>query len=153
MITLILGVKCSLLVSSSSFLACIYYRNVFTITLFFGALVNAFIGKVLKKMLSVKRPIESLRSTNGMPSSHANSLSFFTFFLGLAALNLNLWIGALVFVCTTIYTLLICYCRVNRTKDHSWDQIAVGLIIGSMNGALSYAFILPICLDRFSSII
>jgi membrane-associated phospholipid phosphatase len=145
--------QCSLLVSSISFLSCFYYQNAFTLVLFLGAIVNAIFGKILKSLFSIKRPSQSKRHhiNNGMPSSHANSLSFFLIYLTLGAWNISFSSGLLTLFLTSFYTFSVCYCRICRTRDHSLDQILGGLFFGSCTGSLVYFFILPVVTQRSNS--
>ena len=120
-------------------------RNAFCSTLFFGALANAAFGKLLKMIVSAERPKESKRhaSTHGMPSSHANSLSFFTAYLSLAAFEASFSLGLVILSATVVYTCCVCYCRIYRTRDHTVEQVFVGLCIGSISGCLVYLHVLP----------
>ena len=48
------------------------------------AIINALLGKVLKLIIGVRRPLNSDKRyvSYGMPSSHANSLFYYVSFLG-----------------------------------------------------------------------
>jgi membrane-associated phospholipid phosphatase len=119
------------------------------VSFFFGAICNAVFGKVLKKILNIERPdiaavdgdsddaavapkidvIDSIDrpSDNGMPSSHAMSLGFICTFV------------ALLLPTTTIP--LLAYASISliyrvKVNLHSVDQIAVGAVLGTVDGAL-----------------
>ena len=63
----------------------------------------------------------------GMPSSHAMSLGFIGTFTGLTLPQLQVPI--------LIYGVISLYYRVH-TQLHTKEQVAVGLIVGALNGAL-----------------
>lgn len=51
-----------------------------------GAVVNAMISTLLKKILNQQRPVSTLRSDPGMPSSHAQSFFYTITFLNLSSM-------------------------------------------------------------------
>ncbi len=104
------------------------------VNFFVGAISNGILSKVLKRVLKEKRPAELDISTmaiapsdNGMPSSHAMSLGFICTFTAFQVP----WTALPLLV----YTVVSLIYRV-RTKLHSLDQILVGAVIGSLNGAI-----------------
>lgn len=46
-----------------------------------GSVLNALLSTVLKRILNQERPIPSLKSDPGMPSSHAQSIFFIVSFI------------------------------------------------------------------------
>jgi hypothetical protein len=99
-----------------------------------GAISNGILSKVLKRLLNQERPPELKSaemkikpSDGGMPSSHAMSLGFIGTF---TALTLPWTQIPLIF-----YVLVSLIYRV-ETKLHTREQIAVGFVLGSTNGAL-----------------
>ena len=54
-----------------------------------GSVVNAGLSRILKQMLNQERPVSNLRSDPGMPSSHAQSISFATIFMILSSNTLS----------------------------------------------------------------
>eukprot|EP00041_Stephanoeca_diplocostata_P011242 m.182762 g.182762 ORF g.182762 m.182762 type:complete len:142 (+) comp18470_c0_seq3:665-1090(+) len=84
---LILNKYCSVSVSSAAFVALAWLHNEAMVSLVVGSLANAAVGKMMKRMIGAARPSESQRSSKGMPSSHANSLSFFATSLSLRMLT------------------------------------------------------------------
>ena len=79
LIVIFLNYSCSAIVSLSSFFCAVYWKDVLSVSIFVFALVAAFIGKILKNILAHKRPLvkeNNVRTSYGMPSSHANSLFF-----------------------------------------------------------------------------
>lgn len=49
-----------------------------------GSVINAVLSIVLKRILNQERPIATLRSDPGMPSSHAQSIFFTVLFVALS---------------------------------------------------------------------
>lgn len=45
-----------------------------------GSVINAAMSTILKRLLNQERPVSNLRSDPGMPSSHAQSISYMTAF-------------------------------------------------------------------------
>lgn len=136
-----IGSTTSTVVAGTFFAALCYKRDALMVVFFLGAIGNAVFGKVLKKLLNIKRPEESNNKNNnngtngavdrpndnGMPSSHAMSLGFiFTF---LALLQPTTTLPLLVYASIS----LVYRVRVNL---HTTDQIAVGTVLGSLDGAL-----------------
>lgn len=140
-----IGSTTSMVVAGTFFIVLCYKRDAIMVSFFLGAISNAILGKVLKKILKIERPEVSLAeiksdqnskalmvpaidqpSDNGMPSSHAMSLGFICTFV------------ALLLPSTTIP--LIAYAAISliyrvRVNLHSVDQIAVGAVLGTFNGA------------------
>jgi membrane-associated phospholipid phosphatase len=105
------------------------------VTFFFGSIGNSVLSKLLKKIINQTRPEElasssqlSLKPTdNGMPSSHAMSLGFIATFTALCLP----WTAAPLL----LYTFISLYYRIN-VNLHTWQQVVVGLTLGSVNGYL-----------------
>ena len=124
-----LGKSTSSFVSLSFFSVLAWKRDAFMFTFFAGAIGNAILSKVLKRILDQSRPEalaseESLRekpTDPGMPSSHAMSLGFIGTF---TSLNIpQLWIPI------SLYIFVALYYRV-KINLHSIEQVLVGIIIG-----------------------
>ncbi|GAX21739.1 dolichyldiphosphatase [Fistulifera solaris] len=136
----LVGSTTSLLVGGSVFCAIVWYRNALTVSLFIGSVSNGILSKILKRLLRQERPItasvENATTSNditipndhGMPSSHAMSLGFIGMF---TAWQFPITAGPLV-----IYVAMSLYYRVCIKAYHTWEQIAVGLVLGSINGTL-----------------
>ncbi|KAG7350971.1 PAP2 superfamily protein [Nitzschia inconspicua] len=129
-----IGSTTSILVAGTFYAVLCYQRDAFMVSFFVGAISNGILSKVLKKVLKQSRPaeldassMELAPSDNGMPSSHAMSLGFICTFT------------ALTLPATTLplltYTLISLKYRI-QTNLHSFEQIAVGAVVGSLNGAL-----------------
>jgi membrane-associated phospholipid phosphatase len=132
------GSTTSVLVAGTFYAFLCYQRDAFMVSFFIGAISNGILSKVLKKVLKQSRPAEldvSLMklapSDNGMPSSHAMSLGFICTFT------------ALTLPVTTLPLLVYAWISLKyrlQTNLHSLDQLAVGAIVGSLNGALWWQF-------------
>ena len=128
------GSTTSIVVSGTYFIVLAYQRDALMVSFFIGSISNAVFGKVLKKLLNQERP-QDLDTANlvvkpsdgGMPSSHAMSLGFIGTFTGLTLP----WTQVPIILYSTVS---LAY-RVT-TKLHTWQQIAVGFVVGSTNGAI-----------------
>lgn len=112
----------------------------------FGLIVNNILNMYLKLLIREPRP-QPLKNTNtthayqylthfnnyGMPSGHAQNAFFSTLYVWLACKNIKLTLGY-VFI-----TLITLYQRVQYNM-HTVSQVAVGSIIGTLMGALSFMF-------------
>lgn len=130
------GASTSLVVSGTFFAALAYYRDALMVSFFIGAIGNAILGKVLKRILNQERPAEldtiemKLKPSDmGMPSSHAMSLGFIGTFTAL-------WIGTPTIQWLLLLSALVSLWYRIDTKLHTWQQIAVGFVLGSANGVL-----------------
>ena len=134
-------------------------RDVGTAVFIYGAICNALLSKVLKRLINAARPVGAQLSDPGMPSSHAMSLFFFAAFLSSGALEwratLNASIlsdSALSFVNNRLDMLrwiaaasvvalaaALAILRV-RAGLHTVAQVSVGSAIGACNGAFWYRY-------------
>ncbi|GER27978.1 phosphatidic acid phosphatase (PAP2) family protein [Striga asiatica] len=82
-----------------------------------GAILNAQLSVVLKKLLNQERPISTLRSDPGMPSSHAQAIFYTVLFLNLAMVE---WYGMNVLTATLggFLVILGSYFPLNIVKVH-----------------------------------
>lgn len=130
----LIGKTTSILVAGTFFIVLAYKRDALMVSFFIGAISNGILSKILKKVLKQERPAELdttdmvvKPSDNGMPSSHAMSLGFIGTF---TALMLP-WTRIPII----LYVIISLLYRI-ETNLHSEDQIIVGLILGTLNGAL-----------------
>jgi hypothetical protein len=133
-----IGSTTSVLVAGTFYAFLCYQPDAFMVSFFVGAISNGILSKTLKKLLNQSRPaeldasmMELAPSDNGMPSSHAMSLGFICAF---TALTLPVTTLPLI-----LYALISLKYRL-QTNLHSLDQIVVGTIVGSFNGALWWQF-------------
>lgn len=97
-------------------------------------IAEGILSKILKRVLNQRRPPELETATldlkpsdGGMPSSHAMSLGFIGTFTGLTLPSVVIWL--------LLYVALSLVYRV-QVNLHTWEQIAVGLLVGTFNGAI-----------------
>jgi membrane-associated phospholipid phosphatase len=150
-----IGATTSTVVSLTFFAFLAIQRDAFMVSFFIGSILNAISSKVLKRVINQSRPHEegkkeaedkdsmssssssssarsvpilsppSKPSDNGMPSSHAMSLGFIGTF---TALTVPWTLGPLF-----VYALISLIYRVH-TKLHTWEQVVVGAVVGTLNG-------------------
>lgn len=141
-VTTAVGKTASMFVAASFFVVLAYRRDALILTMFIGAISSGVQGKVLKKVLKQERPQglyedgdgdrPSLKpSDGGMPSSHAMSLGFIftSLILGVAPEPYRPALGA----SAVVYSALALRYRV-RSQLHTIEQIAVGTVLGVVNG-------------------
>ena len=138
-ITTKVGKSASSLVSLSFFILLTYKRDAIILTLWIGAIGNAILSKVIKRILNHERPAELHEDDNniklkpsdgGMPSSHAMSLGFIGTSLLFGIIPQQYQVGA--GVAMSIYTALALQYRI-QSKLHTLEQVIVGLVLGIGN--------------------
>lgn len=110
----------------------------------FFLLLNTFLNKALKNIIQSPRPGKpndntiynkfektSGSETYGMPSGHAQSVSFSTLYMYLVTKSDNLLIGSSFISCLTLL-------QRYRFKRHTIKQLMVGVIIGCFVAYISY---------------
>ncbi|KAF9609498.1 hypothetical protein IFM89_016584 [Coptis chinensis] len=112
-----------------------------------GAVMNAWLSVGLKQILNQERPIATLRSDPGMPSSHAQSIFFAIIFAILSMVKLlginefTVAVGMLALASGSYLSWL----RVSQ-KLHTISQVSVGAVLGTILSILWfqawYAFVL-----------
>ncbi|XP_077244315.1 phosphatidic acid phosphatase (PAP2) family protein [Tasmannia lanceolata] len=98
-----------------------------------GSVINACLSNILKQILNQERPVSTLRSDPGMPSSHAQSIFFAVVF---SVLSLVEWLGMTPLTVTVGAIALICgsylsWLRVSQLL-HTVSQVVVGAVLGSI---------------------
>ncbi|XP_010444795.1 PREDICTED: lipid phosphate phosphatase epsilon 2, chloroplastic isoform X2 [Camelina sativa] len=107
-----------------------------------GSVSNSALSVALKRLLNQERPVATLRSDPGMPSSHAQSISFISVFTVLSVMEwlgtnvLSLFLSGLVLALGSYFTWL----RVSQ-KLHTTSQVVVGAIVGSVYSTLWFCSI------------
>ncbi|KAK0603912.1 hypothetical protein LWI29_010044 [Acer saccharum] len=97
-----------------------------------GSILNAMLSIALKRILNQERPVSTLRSDPGMPSSHAQSIFFIFSF---AIISIVEWMGlnevslmiSGIALASAIY---LTWLRVSQ-KLHTIPQVVVGAAVGS----------------------
>ena len=85
-------------VSGSAAIVVAYRRDAASILCILGAVLNALLSKVLKRLLNEARPAGAPLADPGMPSSHAQSLFFFASYLSVAAVSFAAFARAILFL-------------------------------------------------------
>jgi hypothetical protein len=115
-----------------------------------GFVINSLLNFVLKGIIKQPRPSEDKHVFNvwlnngmkgdrlwfdrfGMPSGHAQSVFYSTFFIIFALQNTNINILYLIISLNTLYQ------RV-KYKNHTVLQVIVGAIVGTIIGSLLYYY-------------
>jgi dolichyldiphosphatase len=132
-------------VLSANYVVLLLKCDRFTFLFTLGAIINAMLGKLLKRLIDDRRPLSSKQSDPGMPSSHAVSLFFFA-----ALLSAIEWYSAslpppLALPCILLlwaYVIAVCWTRVYLTGDHTIVQVVVGAGMGSISALLWWNFVM-----------
>ncbi|CAH2043073.1 unnamed protein product [Thlaspi arvense] len=117
-----------------------------------GSVSNSALSAALKRILNQERPVATLRSDPGMPSSHAQSISFISVFTVLSVMewlgtnDLSLFLSGLILALGSYFT----YLRVSQ-KLHTTSQVVVGAILGSAYSTLWYITWNSFVLQAFAS--
>ncbi|XP_019088560.1 PREDICTED: lipid phosphate phosphatase epsilon 2, chloroplastic isoform X3 [Camelina sativa] len=117
-----------------------------------GSVSNSALSVALKRLLNQERPVATLRSDPGMPSSHAQSISFISVFTVLSVMEwlgtnvLSLFLSGLVLALGSYFTWL----RVSQ-KLHTTSQVVVGAIVGSVYSTLWYVTWNSFVFEAFTS--
>lgn len=103
-----------------------------------GAILNALLSKILKRVMNQARPLGAQLHDPGMPSSHAQSLFFFASYLAIAVVREE-WMEhkALDVAAAISLFALATFLAAKRVAKglHTWEQVAVGAAIGGCVGA------------------
>ncbi|CAN7005314.1 unnamed protein product [Brassica oleracea var. botrytis] len=117
-----------------------------------GSVSNSALSVALKRILNQERPVATLRSDPGMPSSHAQSISFISLFTLFSVMEwlgtneLSLFLSGLIVALASYFTWL----RVSQ-KLHTASQVVVGAIVGSVYSTLWYITWNSLVLEAFAS--
>ncbi|TPX53342.1 hypothetical protein SeMB42_g00819 [Synchytrium endobioticum] len=131
-----------------------YKRNLETILMFSGQLLNEGINRVLKDTMKVPRH-SIVGSGYAMPSSHSQFIAFFAVYLMLNLyakkhMEQQLW-KHLIVVATFIAAGLVCYSRYALNYHTQW-QVVIGAVLGVIVGVHWHLMVgrvlLPFLVDR-----
>ncbi|CAE6264057.1 unnamed protein product [Arabidopsis arenosa] len=117
-----------------------------------GSVSNSALSVALKRLLNQERPVATLRSDPGMPSSHAQSISFISVFSLFSVMEwlgtnvLSLFLSGLILALGSYFTWL----RVSQ-KLHTTSQVVVGAIVGSVYSTVWYVTWNSLVLEAFTS--
>lgn len=97
---------------SASFAGVIIWRHdAEALWVVMGSVVNAILSKILKRILNQERPVSTLRSDPGMPSSHAQSIFFIVTYIILSG---NSSMPFIPFVRIILHFLQLCIGLINH---------------------------------------
>ncbi|KAL3525354.1 hypothetical protein ACH5RR_013726 [Cinchona calisaya] len=117
-----------------------------------GSVLNVGLSTILKRLLNQERPVSNLRSDPGMPSSHAQSISYITIF---AILSVVQWWGfnGLTAAISGIFLALGSYFTWLRVSQqlHTMSQVVVGALLGTIFSTLWFWSWDSIVLKAFES--
>jgi dolichyldiphosphatase len=123
-------------VSATAMVFLVFHPTVETCWCLLGSIVNSVNGKLLKRALNHSRPDGAKKVDPGMPSSHATSLSYLSWYAALAfAFEPNAFGLATTVTRTLAFGLVslgafLAYLRV-KLGFHTWPQVYVGYGLGS----------------------
>ncbi|KAM7264427.1 hypothetical protein ACFE04_002110 [Oxalis oulophora] len=106
---------------------------------FIGSVINSILGIVLKLIFNHRRPVTSLRSDPGMPSSHAQSIFYICVFLILSIVEW-LRINGVSLILSGLVLAFAAYLSWLRIFQglHSTIQVVVGAAVGTTFSILWY---------------
>ncbi|XP_009136574.2 lipid phosphate phosphatase epsilon 1, chloroplastic [Brassica rapa] len=117
-----------------------------------GSVSNSALSLVLKRILNQARPATTSRTDPGMPSTHAQSISFISVF---AVLSVMEWLGTSkvsMFLCCLILASCSYFIRLRVSQRlHTSSQVVVGAIVGSVFCILWYTTWNSLLLEAFES--
>ncbi|CAN8251334.1 unnamed protein product [Cochlearia groenlandica] len=117
-----------------------------------GSVSNSALSVALKRLLNQQRPVSTLRSDPGMPSSHAQSISFISLFTVFSVMEwlgtnaLSLFLSCLILAFGSYFTWL----RVSQ-KLHTSSQVVVGALVGAAYSTLWYITWNSLVFESFAS--
>lgn len=136
----------------------VFRRDLFTMSYFAGLLLNEGINWLLKHFIKELRPLRSrevVATVYGMPSSHAQFVSFFAAFLVLFLFiricDQCWWKYPTMLIGVGIAS-LVAYSRV-YLMYHTASQVLVGCTVGSVLGVAWFLFIHHICTPVFPVVV
>ena len=130
------GKSAKLLVSSSAGLSVLLSSSWLPLYYIFGALLNALLGKIIKRIVRQPRPPTSKKGGYGMPSSHAHLLFYFlTITTFLSRKYYSSYMSLILSLLLSGYAISASYWRVVDGL-HSLLQTFVGAALGVGMGTL-----------------
>lgn len=99
-----------------------------------GSILSTVLCKVLKKVINEARPISARKADPGMPSSHANSLSFLGTYAALALARSSLPNNKYLALGVLVGAYALALLRISQGY-HTGAQVAAGLTLGAATAA------------------
>jgi len=123
-------------------------REYLIIVMWAGQWANEGFNWILKRIIKQERPLESLGSGYGFPSSHSQYMAYFASFLmchmyfthqfsATGSRVLDATIRAVVYICLIVWWAVVAYSRYHLGY-HNTNQILWGSGIGAVCGTLLY---------------
>ncbi|KAF3632163.1 putative mitochondrial chaperone BCS1-A-like [Capsicum annuum] len=96
-----------------------------------GSVLNAWLSTVLKRILNQERPVSTIRSDPGMPSSHAQSI-FYTLMFCIVSMVEYFGLNGITAVMSALIFAIGSYLSWLRVSQqlHTISQVAVGAALG-----------------------
>ena len=132
-------------VSATAMLFLLFHPTVETCWCLLGSIINSVNGKLLKRVLNHSRPNGAKKVDPGMPSSHATSLSYLSWYAALAfafepnAFGLATHVTRAFAIGVVSLGAFLAYLRV-KLGFHTWPQVLVGYGLGSSTASLWIVF-------------
>lgn len=135
-----IGMSAKLIVSSTAAVSVLLSESWTPLYYISGALCNALLNKVIKRVLRQPRPAASKKGGYGMPSSHAYLLFYFlTVVSRLSRQHYPSHISTVVSIVLGVYAATASSWRVSDGL-HSVAQTGVGASLGVATGLLAHAY-------------
>ncbi|KAJ3369190.1 hypothetical protein GGF31_005471 [Allomyces arbusculus] len=134
------------MVVSYATLAAARPREPLWLAMFLGQLGNEGLNFVLKRWIAEHRPTPFLGKGYGMPSSHAQFMSYWCIFVVLLAhaerRRIPSWLAPLIQLAALAIAALVIYSRVHL-QYHTVVQVLAGTAIGAVVGGIWFAIVHP----------
>ena len=152
-----LGKSTKSVVTSAAITSILYSRTLKPFYYVAMGVVNAFLSKLLKQLIRQPRPTQNSNpvvTEYGMPSSHAQSLFYFT-----TVIIANFRSNSMLISSVLMYSILAASWRVNSGL-HSLEQTIFGSLAGTLFGLFTFKYfplvskwIEQFCLTKFGKIL
>lgn len=124
-------------------------RDLATIYITVGQIGTEIVNYVLKHWIKESRPIVKLHKGYGMPSSHAQFMTYWAAIVSLWILyRLRFRVKIFKFIIISIVyltTIVVCYSRV-YLQYHTVKQVLIGSVVGTLCGTMWYLITVKILL-------
>ncbi|XP_057290554.1 dolichyldiphosphatase 1-like isoform X2 [Hydractinia symbiolongicarpus] len=145
----------------------LFRRELHTMAFFGGILINEIVNMGLKYSIKSPRPCgpderKELYNKYGMPSSHAQFMSFFAIYmLFFAYIRLKMHVYEkfmdnirqhLIAFSSVGASVIVCYSRI-YLHYHTLEQVIVGIVVGLVNGAVWFYIVETLFTPIFQDIV
>jgi len=113
--------------------AVLWHRDLNVCWALIGAVLNAFVNKLMKRLLNIERPNTGLhfKTDPGMPSSHAQSLAYLGTYPAATWISAHHLAGAAPAAVIVAGAMSFAWLRV-RCGYHTVPQVVVGFVLGTL---------------------